>query len=204
MFPLLLVVLAACESPADVNLEGLQRLPAYESIAFSQLRPANNPQYWELRFSWGASGPADRVIASGGTMTREQLDPATQSALQNLRVPTGFHPSCLPAFCFKYVVSVRNGVITTHRTTAELKDFLGDIDNLEEALVLLDAHGFYWTSGDDTGYRVAGSGWDFVALELVKFCAPVQTDRARISIRRDGSLSESAREVFAKLENACI
>lgn len=97
-----------------------------------------------------------------------------------------------------------NNGVTAHNTVAALEQFLGTIDNAEEAIILLDAKGFYWESGENTGMRETSEGWEFIALQLVRACTPVQTDQVRIVIRRQGGLHELERKVFEKLDNACV
>ena len=47
-------------------------------------------------------------------------------------------------------------------------------------------------------------GWEFVVLQLVRDCTPVQTDRVVLFVGRDGSIVEGDREVYEKIKNACV
>ena len=68
----------------------------------------------------------------------------------------------------------------------------------------LPGHGFNWDDGHHTGWRSVPGGWELVVLELVSACAPVQTDRVRLHVHASGTLNERAREVWKRLEGACI
>ncbi|HEY0305505.1 MAG TPA: hypothetical protein VGC44_11035 [Longimicrobiales bacterium] len=198
-----ILLLVGCSSTLDIDDDDLTRLPNLEQLNYSGITPAQSHRYWELRESWGAGG-ADRVLGSGGQVPRSQLDSASITALNNTRPTSGFAIGCLPAYCYKYVVAV-NGTVHAYTSAEALRQFLGTIDSVEEAALVALARNLYW-SGDDpaTGFAAVSVGWEIVGLELVRSCAPVQTDRVHILVRRDGTIRELGREVHSKLENACV
>jgi hypothetical protein len=196
-------MLAGCSSALDIDTDDLSRLPSLEQLDYTHITPAESHRYWELRESWGGDAPL-KVLGAGGQVPRNQLDAATLAALDSTRPPSGFAISCLPAYCYKYIVAV-NGAVRAYATAAALQTFLGSIESMEEAALVAHARNLYWSAETgDTGFLATSSGWEIVALELVKACAPVQTDRVHILVRRDGNVSELGREVHSKLENACI
>ena len=198
-----IVMLAGCSSALDIDTDDLTRLPSIEQLDYTHVTPAVSHRYWELRASWGGDEPW-KVLGAGGQVPRNQLDAATLAALDSTRPPSGFAISCLPGYCYKYIVAV-NGSVHAYTTAAALQTFLGDIDSMEEAALVAHARNLYWSpDADDTGFLETSGGWQIVALELVKGCAPVQTDRVHILVRRDGVVRELGREVHSKLENACI
>jgi len=198
-----LLLVAGCSSALDIDEDDLTRLPALEQLDFSSITPAQNHRYWELRQSFGSGSP-ERIIGAGGQVTRSELDAATIIALDNTRPPSGFSIGCLPGYCYKYVVAV-NGTIQTHTTASALLTFLGPIGSLEEAVLVAVSRDLYWGPNDsETGFVEVPGGWEIVGFELVRDCAPVQTDRVHILVRRDGTVRELGREVHSKLENACV
>ena len=197
------LLLASCTNSLGIDDDDLTRLPSVEQLNYSSITPAESHRYWELRESWGGSDPV-KILGAGGQVPRSQLDAATITALNDTRPPSGFAMGCLPAYCYKYVVAV-NGNIRVYTTAQQLLDFLGPIDSVEEAALIAISRNLYWSAEDRaTGFQQTSVGWEIVGLELVKFCAPVQTDRVHILIRRDGSVRELGRVVHSKLENACI
>jgi hypothetical protein len=137
-------------------------------------------------------------------LTRDQLAPALRTQLDTTRSPTGFHISCLPGYCYKYVAAV-NGAVQLYATAQALAGFLGTIDGMEEAALLAHAHGLYWDHHSPAaGYREVAGGWQIVGLQLVAFCAPIQTDRVLLLVRHNGTVQELDREVYNRNENACI
>ncbi len=199
------VLLAGCSSGAlDIDMERFTRLPRLENLDYSKVDPAEPHRFWELRWSFGPGSGEGRVLGSGGTVDRSQLDSATIAALDQTRPASGFSISCLPGYCYKYIVAV-NGAIRVYANTEALLEFLGEIGSVEEAALLVDARNIYLDPDNpDTGFNGVSSGWEFVGLQLVRDCAPVQTDRVHVLVRRDGSVVELGRELHSKLENACV
>ncbi|HSH46420.1 MAG TPA: hypothetical protein VK966_11305, partial [Longimicrobiales bacterium] len=91
-------------------------------------------------------------------------------------------------------------------TTVEgLRTFLSPVTTREEAILLVAARDLVsWFDPEVTGVREVGGAWDLVVRELVRLCDPVQTDRVRFRVERSGRVTERAREVWERMENACI
>jgi hypothetical protein len=196
-----LLLCAGCSSALDVDIGEFARLPDVADLAYSNIAPAQAHDYWELRYAFEADQPS--IVGSGGRLTRDQLSTAQRTALDTTRAPSGFATSCLPGYCYKYIAAV-NGAVQLFASPQALAAFLGPIDSMEEAALLAHARGLYWDSIDRTGYRAVAEGWQIVGIELVRLCAPVQTDRVLLLVRRNGSIQELGREIFEKSENACI
>ena len=189
-------------SPTDVDVDDRAPLPSVAQLDFGAVEPAEAWDYWELR--WMMPPGADSILGSGGAGARAQLPSQVQEELDALSPATGFAQGCLPGHCFKILAGVDGDEIHLWTTVDGLLEFLGSVDSLVEAALLLDAHGFWWDEGEDTGWRSAPGGWEFVVLERVSSCAPVQTDRVRLLVAGSGELHEQAREVWERLEGACI
>ena len=202
---LTLVLLASCGGLDSFgpDLDDFEPMPRLEDLDFSRVTPTGNPQYWELRFSFGPGSGVDRIVGAGGTRSRAELGPAINAALDSIRIREGWARGCLPGACFKFIAAVDTQV-RVYNTQEALRAFLGAIETKEEAALLIDAHGFRWDEGQVTGVRKVGSAFEFVVLQLVKFCAPVQTDRVHVRVSADGTLRELDREVYQSNKNACI
>ena len=203
---LLACLLAGCNSVTglDVDLTRFDALPDVSALDFSTVAPAQEWTYWELRMSWGT--PEDRIVlGAGGALSEAELPPEIRLELEDVHLPSGFAGGCLPSWCFKYIVAVDGaGQVVTISTTEELRAFLGSTDSLAEAVLLLDSHGFHW-SDDRQGIRMRNDeGWEAVVLEWVRACDPVQTDRVLVTVGRDGSVRVVAREIWQRLDGACI
>lgn len=199
------LVLAACQSTTDIDTSGMERIPDFGTLDYTRIQPQAY-DYWELRFSWGGGQPRDSVLGSGGARTRAQIDTATLRVFDATRPPSGFAQGCLPAFCYMYIAAVSGSSVTIINSNEALRTFLAPIDTREEAMLLLRARSFYWHPDDGgvTGVARNGNGWEFVVLELVRDCAPVQTDRVHVIVRENGSINEREREVYERSQNACV
>jgi hypothetical protein len=51
--------------------------------------------------------------------------------------------------------------------------------------------------------RPVADGYEVVVVELVKDCAPIQTDRVLLHVGKDGTVTELRRNV-AGISSACI
>lgn len=184
----------------DLDLGEFDALPAFESLDYERVTPADDYDYWELRQAIeGISGQAIAVVGS-----RESLPPEVQDELEAIALETGFGPDCLPGGCHEYIVSVSGTSVETWATIPRLREFLGAVDTREDAALLVHAHGYYW-SGEKRGgaIRGTGDGYDVIALRLVQYCAPVQVDRYLLRVSGSGELAIRAREVWSR-SNACI
>lgn len=197
---------AGCSSVTglDVDLTRFDALPDVAELDFASVDPAQDWSYWELRMSWGTL-EGRVVLGGGGALSADELPPETRTELEAIDLPSGFAGGCLPSWCFKYIVAVDGtGHVVTASTREELRAFLGVTDSVAEAVLLLDAHGFHW-SDDRQGIRMRDAGgWEAVVLELVRGCDPIQTDRVLVHVGTDGSVSVVDRELWQRLDGACI
>jgi len=204
--PLLAVALAAgCGSLTGINFdpEEYDPIPVIQDLDWSAVQPDREWDYWEFR----GVGPdlEHTVLGAGGRLERDDLDAATREALDATAPTAGFGEGCLPGTCYRYVVAVDGGDLTTINTPDALAGFIGDIDSRDEAILRVAARAHtWWDDGAHTGIRPEVDGWDLVVLETVAFCEPVQTDRVRFYVALDGRIEPGAREVWQRNENACI
>lgn len=196
-------LLAACgDDGLGVDLEDFEPIPSLLDLDYASIQPAQTWDYWEVRFS---NGPEDRrILGSGGNVARTDLDPATVAVLDALAPPSGFGIGCLPGYCYKYVAATRNGSVETFLTREQLRDFVGPVDVLAEAVLVVDAHGFSRGEPGETGYRRTTDGWEFVVVQLIRDCVPITYDRILLRLLEDGTLIEVKRELWETLENACV
>jgi len=181
-----------------------ESIPPLEQLDFGGIVTASNYDYWELRLQLGGASEYN-FIGAGGDQTRDQLSAEVITALENATAETGFDVECMPAYCYKYIVSVRNGQIQVWNTTDALQQFLGQIDSAQEAALLAMAFGYYWDLNEGVnGIRETDSGYELVVLKLVKFCVPVRTDKFELLVLNNGELVVQNSEVWSKLDGACI
>lgn len=127
---------------ALVDQGNLSTFQAVALLDLNQVKPARSYVYWE----WIAvMDTTPHTMASGGQMTRTKLSPTTQAALDNFSLwqdsTEGFGHDCLPALCWQYVVTVDGEQIQQWTKPSEIKRFLGAIDTLADAVLLVEATG---------------------------------------------------------------
>ena len=192
--------LLSCASFNDPSQYDL--LPAFTALTFSEVTPSTTVDLWELRETTPAG--AHRVVATGGLLGRGAVAPALLAQFDATRPSSGFDPTCAPAYCYKYFISLQGSLVTVWTRVEEAHTFLGTIDNRVEAALLAKAHGFYWEDSKETaGIRDIGAGYELVVLALVKICQPVQYDRFLIRVSSTGKLEILRRQVWMR-DNACI
>lgn len=198
---------AGCNTTAlDVDISRFARLEEFEDLSYGSITPSQSYQYWELRHTFGRGSENDRTLASGGTRLRSELNAATLAALESAVPASGFFNGCLPAHCYTFILAVdAGGTVRVINSQAALVEFLAPITSLAEAALIVHSHNTFWSVGaESTGVREVGDGWEFLVLQLVRDCTPVQTDRVHILVRRDGSTRELGRALHTRLENACV
>ena len=204
----LLAILAACDSPVglDVDMDQFDAIPALEALSIANLQPASNWDYWELRRVMPGGPMPDRVVGSGGPLSRAQLPPAATAELDVLAPQSGFAIGCLPGYCFSFIAAVRDDEVTTFLDLDALRSFIGVVDTMEEAALLVHAMGYQWDMDHEaTGVRaLSDGGWEFIVTMLVRDCAPIQYDRVLLRVDRPGTVSVRGREVWQRHEGACI
>ncbi|MFW5947705.1 MAG: hypothetical protein ACOCUW_04365, partial [Gemmatimonadota bacterium] len=200
-------------------LDAYDPIPALGDLDWSAVDPAAAWDYWELR----RAGPApDPVLGTGGALTLEELDPTVAEALSLIEPSGGFAGGCLPAWCYSYVAAVDGDQVTVIDTRGHFAAFLAPVTTAEEAILLAWSRDHVWwdtpayTGVDeglpvlppggerDTGIREVDGGWDVVVFQLTEYCDPIRTDRVRFRVHADGRVTEEAREVWQRTEDACI
>ena len=117
-----------------------------ESKLITYVNPDKAYTYWEFDQAIGRN--YSKIIFSRG---KKPDDVKFQS-----RVYSKLFQGCLPSYCCKYIIYVYNGKVGYVTNTKELKDFLGNIDNLQEAVLLAKATSQYQVDDDIKGgaYRI--------------------------------------------------
>jgi hypothetical protein len=204
------IVLALCVAATgcgsevlDVDISQFSRLPALAELDYSRVTPAESHDYWELRWTF-SGGDGNRILGAGGLRPRTELAPDIVAALDSALPPSGFFAGCLPGHCYTFISAV-NGTVEVLTSRQQLLQFLGPVGSVEEAALIAHSYNLHWAGNDPvTGYREVRDGWEILALQLVRACAPVQTDRVHVLVRRNGTLLELGREVHSRSENACV
>ena len=96
----------------------------------------------------------------------------------------GFFYECEPSGCFSYIVAYKKEIPKYFKTETELQNFIGEIDNLPEALLLARTYDFWFDRKQIIGgaYKIDSK---YVYLYLSKFSScPVNKESFIIKINR--------------------
>ncbi len=199
-----IILTVGCDDSLTWPLEGFSALPAFEQLDYASVTPARDYDLWELRYSF--EGQGYEVLGSGGSKSKEEIDPSVLEAFEAAHPEVGFDIDCLPGFCYKYVASLEGTSVELWTTPERLSSFLALLETEADAALLAKAHGYYWIGDDvETGaIRAASAGYELVVLKLVETCDPVRVDRFRLQISATGVLSVRDSEVWQENRGACI
>lgn len=133
---------------------GYSRIPEkfYLEEIIKAVKPDKSYTYWAFCM-WPAI--KDTIIYSRGRRPNGiKLDPRALGTL---------YQGCMPAWCFNYVITVKDEKTTFITTKEDFGKFLGTIDNLEEAVLLATATqdlGIDEDNRNGGAYMITDSGYN--------------------------------------------
>ncbi len=116
----------------------------------------------------------------------------------------GFFQECIGNRCFSYILACENSQSKYFSSNQQLRDFIGSIDNLPEALLLAKTYDFSFDSTDKTGgsYKLDNQNITLY-LSKVKNC-PQTKESFLIKInRKTGKLESKSNGIYYK-SSACV
>ncbi|AKK73816.1 hypothetical protein OK18_15465 [Chryseobacterium gallinarum] len=116
----------------------------------------------------------------------------------------GFFQKCIGNNCFSYILACKNERPVYFSSEQQLRDFIGTVDNLPEALLLAKTYGYTVdTTNLFTGAYKIEDRYISLYLKQSKGC-PAVKESFRVKInRKTGKLEAKTNGVYAKDEN-CI
>lgn len=204
---ILSIVLSSCANEiTNLDLSNFSQMPTIKELDYKQIQPNQTYDYWELRQA--ETGKALEILGSGGNKTKAQLSSSVKTTLDSTTTDTGFNIGCQGqgGFCFKYLVTVRDGQVQVLNNATTITNFLGTIDSLPEAALLASSHGYVWDGNSvATGSYIENGGvYTLIVLRLVNLCLPVQLDRFQISINKNADISVITSSGWESFANNCI
>ncbi|MDQ1805743.1 hypothetical protein RAH57_17260 [Chryseobacterium sp. CKR4-1] len=117
----------------------------------------------------------------------------------------GFFIECLPGWCFTYITAYKNKMPKYFTSEKELKDFIGYVDNLPEALLIARTYNLLF----DYKNPIGGSfkmDKDFFYLYLAKFeNCPVNREAFYVKInRKTGVLEYESKGIYYKTNDCFV
>lgn len=114
----------------------------------------------------------------------------------------GFFQKCVGNSCFSYILACKGGRSVYFSNEQQLRDFIGTVDNLPEAILLAKTYGYSIdTKNRFTGsYKIEDNSISIYALQS-KGC-PIVKEAFLIKInRKSGKLEAKSKGVYSKNED---
>ncbi len=166
----------------------------YESgnLPIDKIIPSESYDYWEYRFS---DIGKEEVIYKRG---EQQLDSISIENQTN-----GFFVECDPLLCYSYIVAVKDGGLFIIDTPDKFRNFVGNVDNVQEVVILIKLSGYWFDPSDSrTGsYKKTADGYELFVLDYES--CPVTFKSVKALLRYNGDFEVIKVETI-KEESDCI
>lgn len=114
----------------------------------------------------------------------------------------GFFQKCMGNRCFSYILACKKERSVYFSSEQQLRDFIGTVDNLPEALLLAQTYGFSVDTGNKAGssYKVEDRHFNLY-LSKSKGCPEIRESYFLKINRKNGKLESKNNGVYFKSEN---
>ncbi|WP_140509299.1 hypothetical protein [Flavobacterium pectinovorum] len=164
-----------------------------DSLA-KHINPNRKYKYWQyVAYNQNSSSETYTVLKQGGdSILRKKINEKPRPNY-NVGIFFGGHPN----FRCNYVVIIDNGRVNSLKTEEQFRDFLGTIDNLEEAILLARTYG-YELDNDIRGseYRNLQNGFELHLMKYHEF--PTRRESVEIKISRDGFIKTKSLGIYCE------
>jgi hypothetical protein len=151
--------------------------------------------YWEYGF-YNPLGQATIMKSSGDVSLKKNV---------KFRNPEkGFFMECLPAICYSYIAYIENGSVKYITDEAGLKKFIGNIDNLEEAILISKLNGFWFDAEEKKAgsYKKTNDGFELYMMKY--YPCPVKMESVKITIDSTGNFQTKSNGIYYESKDCII
>ncbi|RNA62143.1 hypothetical protein D1631_09470 [Chryseobacterium nematophagum] len=117
----------------------------------------------------------------------------------------GFFQRCLGTNCFSYILACENNHTTYFSSEKQLRDFIGFVDNLPEAILIATTYGFTvdTTHTQSASYKIEDN---FISLYVAKIKnCPTSKESFLLKInRKTGKLETKSNGIFFKSDECVL
>lgn len=209
---IILLLIISCGKKVDENIDkkiknedstnnflkiGYSLKESYLDSLAKKIIPNRKYQYWQyVTYHQSSSKETYIVLKEGGDSSLRKKINEKPRPNYNQGIFFGGHPS----FRCNYIVTIDNGKIYNLKTEEEFRDFLGTIDNLEEAVLFARTYG-YLLDNDIKGsaYRNLPNGFELHLMKYHEF--PIRKESVEIKINRDGFVKTKSRGIYCEGSN---
>ena len=209
MKKIIIILLFATLSCNKHNLENKHNVeiePGFTKIGKSfndrdklivKIEPNRKYQYWEYVFSQPYfKTNQDRIIYQSG-------DPSLKLKYKFINPKKGFFNECHPALCYSYIAYVENGKVNYITDENQLKNFIGNITTLEEAILIGKINDLWFDSEKIEGgaYKKIKNGYE---LYLMKYDnCPIKMESIKVHIDSTGKFTSKKNGIYYESDD-CI
>ncbi|TDP01686.1 hypothetical protein [Flavobacterium sp. 245] len=155
-----------------------------------KIEPNEKYQYWEFVFSNpGLQSGKDKVLRNVG-------DSLIKSRYKIINPKKGFFNECMPSWCYSYIAYVKNGKVNYVTDEQGLKNFIGNINSLEEAILIAKLNDLWFDSEEIKAgaYKKTKNGYE---LYLMKYYnCPVKMESIKANIDTTGKFSSKSNGIY--------
>jgi hypothetical protein len=201
---ILILVSIGCKSePEFKKIDFDWKIDVIENIG-RNLNPNQKYEYWSLlRSSNGGHEHVDILHEGGMTDNRSLID---LSYSQEGFIVRGHH-----ATYAYYIIAVEKGQVSKIKNTEDLKLFLGNIDTMEEALLLTQIKEFGIDYCDERGgsYRKTKDGFEFYLMKSnstgsLVILEDLKNTQYLVSVDNTGNSKSKSCGVYCQGKKECI
>lgn len=111
----------------------------------------------------------------------------------------GFFQKCLGENCFTFLIACENSQSKYFSTEQQLRNFIGSIDNLPEAILVAQTYGFVFDSSDISGgaYKIEDH-YITMYLSKSKNCPPTKESFLVKINRKTGKIDSKSKGIYFK------
>jgi hypothetical protein len=189
----------------------------------AQIKSGKNNGYVQFPDSYRSRDTLVRHVIPDKHYTYWEFDAGQFDTTKNGRVlfskgvkPTGVEfkdprghmlQACMPGFCYKYIAYVYDGKIGYINSDAGLKQFIGNVDNLYEAVLMaeLSLGIFIDVDSDARGgsYKPDTNGsFNFILTHFI--LCPMSKEAVQVIVTKDGAVKEIKRKTYHKEKDCAV
>lgn len=161
------------------------------------INPNKKFEYWQYAtYNSGSGKPKYTILKQDGNLLLRKMINERIKPEYSVGIFQGGHPS----FRCNYISTIKNGKVKYLKTVEEFRDFLGTIDNLEEAILLARTYGYILGyNSNQNEYRKVENGFILHLMKYNEF--PTKIENIEVIISRDGFIKTKSLGLYCEGEN---
>lgn len=168
--------------------------------------PSSKYKYWECVYKIGGLDSTNIYFKKRGNIIVYQGDSLNYSFLaKKTDSNKGFFVECMPIVCFSYIIAIKeNQGLDIIDTDKKLKKFIGNVDNLEEMILLSKLNNFWFDTTNILGgsYKEMPSHYLLYLLEYNS--CPETYSSVKAVLTKRGKFITLNKNIYKKTEDCTI